>query len=172
MDNIGQLNCKTCTDRAMNVNRYGQSACGLETVVLRGKSKPAGNKKMNAIFLFGGFIVPLWRDLCVIKQLCFVSTVVRACPHPGSSGSRLLPSQIKNFVYPLCVVRHLKQSINLSKSRNEKKPYNYTNHRFILFYRKITSSRLFSPCDFWWKTKTTTSNYGHTALYCCPGCGH
>ena len=38
----------------MNVNRFGQSMCGLETVVLRGESKPAGNKKINANFLFGG----------------------------------------------------------------------------------------------------------------------
>ena len=38
MDNIGQRNYKTCTDRAMNVNRFGQSVCRLETVVLRGKS--------------------------------------------------------------------------------------------------------------------------------------
>ena len=31
--------------------------CGLETVVLRGKSKPAGNKKINANFKKGGFVV-------------------------------------------------------------------------------------------------------------------
>ena len=81
----------TWTDIASNVNRFGQSVCGLETVVLRGKSKAADNKKINANFLFGGFIAS-YESLCVIKQLCFVSTVVRELP------------QIKNFVYPLCVV--------------------------------------------------------------------
>ena len=63
---------------------------GLETVVLRGKSKAADNRKINANFLFGGFIAS-YEQWCVIKQLCFVSTVVRKLP------------QIKNFVYPLCV---------------------------------------------------------------------
>lgn len=50
----------------------------------------AYNKKINANFLFGGFIAS-YESWCVIKQLCFVSTVVRELP------------QIKNFVYPLCV---------------------------------------------------------------------
>ena len=54
---------------------------------LRGQSKTAANKKINANFLFGGFIAS-YESLCVIKQLCFVSTVVRKLP------------QIKNFVYP------------------------------------------------------------------------
>ena len=64
-----------------------------ETVSLRGKSRAAGNKKINANFLFGGFIAS-YESLCVNDQLCFVSTVMRELP------------QIKNFVYPLCVVRH------------------------------------------------------------------
>ena len=81
---------RTCTDRARNVNRFGQSVCGLETVVLRGKSTTAANKKINANFLFGGFIAS-YESLCVNEHLCFVSTVVRKLP------------QIKNFVYPLCV---------------------------------------------------------------------
>ncbi len=38
------------TDTASNVNRFGQSVCGIETVVLRGESKPAGNKNINANF--------------------------------------------------------------------------------------------------------------------------
>ena len=53
-----------------------------------GRKEPhAHNKKINANFLFGGFIAS-YESLCVIKQLCFVSTVVRKLP------------QIKNFVYP------------------------------------------------------------------------
>ena len=80
------------TDIASNVNRFVASVCGHRTEQLRGESMAAANKKINANFLFGGFIVPMKnRDLCVIKQLCFVSTVVRKLP------------QIKNFVYPLCV---------------------------------------------------------------------
>ena len=78
------------TDTASNVNRFVDSVCGHLTVVLRGESKPAGNRKINANFLFGGFIAS-YESWCVIKQLCFVSTVVRELP------------QIKNFVYPLCV---------------------------------------------------------------------
>ncbi|MBS1775503.1 MAG: hypothetical protein JSS64_04395 [Bacteroidetes bacterium] len=35
---------QTLTDTASNVNRFGQSVCGLETVVLRGKNKAAANK--------------------------------------------------------------------------------------------------------------------------------
>ena len=65
--------------------------CGLETVVLRGESKAADNRKINANFLFGGFIAS-YESWCVNEQLCFVSTMVRKLP------------QIKNFVYPLCVV--------------------------------------------------------------------
>ena len=68
----------------------GQFCAYLETVVLRGKSKAAGNRKINANFLFGGFIAS-YESWCVNEQLCFVSTVVRKLP------------QIKNFVYPLCV---------------------------------------------------------------------
>ena len=48
------------------------------------------NMKINANFLFGGFIAS-YESWCVNEQLCFVSTVVRKLP------------QIKNFVYPLCV---------------------------------------------------------------------
>ena len=87
------------TDIARFVNRFGQSVCGLPTVVLRGKSITAGNIKINANFLFGGFIAS-YKSLCVIKQLCFVSTVVRKLP------------QIKNFVYPLCVIGNYKNVLN------------------------------------------------------------
>ena len=84
---------QTCTDIGSNVNRFVDSVCGLETVVLRGKSTASANKKINANFLFGGFIAS-YESLCVNEQLCFVSTVVRTLP------------QIKNFVYPLCVMRN------------------------------------------------------------------
>ena len=77
----------------MNVNRFGQSVCGLETVVLRGESMAAGNRKINANFLFGGFIAS-YESLCVNEHLCFVSTALREL------------TKIKNFVYPLCVIRH------------------------------------------------------------------
>ena len=83
----------TWTDIASNVNRFGQSVCGHRSESLRGKSRAAGNKKINANFLFGGFIAS-YESWCVNEQLCFVSTVVRKLP------------QIKNFVYPLCVRRH------------------------------------------------------------------
>ena len=83
------------TNTTMNINRFLDSVCGLETVVLRGQSSTAANKKINANFLFGGFIAS-YESLCVIKSRstagCFVSTVVRKLP------------QIKNFVYPLCVM--------------------------------------------------------------------
>jgi len=35
---------QTLTDTASNVNRFGQSVCKLEAVVLRGNSRAAGNK--------------------------------------------------------------------------------------------------------------------------------
>ena len=38
----------TCNDTAMNVNRFYKVLCRLETVVLRGKSTTAANKKINA----------------------------------------------------------------------------------------------------------------------------
>ena len=38
------------TGTASNVNRFGQSVCGLETVVLRGESKAAHNRKINENF--------------------------------------------------------------------------------------------------------------------------
>ena len=78
------------TDTASNVNRFVDSVCGHQTVVLRGESMAAHNRKINANFLFGGFIAS-YESWCVIKQLCFVSTVVHELP------------QIKNFVYPLSV---------------------------------------------------------------------
>ena len=37
---------QTWTDIACNVNRFGQNLCGLETVVLRGESMAAHNKKI------------------------------------------------------------------------------------------------------------------------------
>ena len=80
----------TLTDIATNVNRFGQSVCGLRGTHLRGESRAADNRKINANFLFGGFIAS-YESWCVNEQLCFVSTVVRKLP------------QIKNFVYPLCV---------------------------------------------------------------------
>ena len=70
------------------------SVCGLQTVVLRGKSRAAHNRKINANFLFGGFIAS-YESLCVIKQLYLVTI-------PIAIGMRKL-HQIKNFVYPLCV---------------------------------------------------------------------
>ena len=75
---------------ASNVNRFVDSVCGHRSESLRGESRAAANKKINANFLFGGFIAS-YESWCVIEQLCFVSTVVRKLP------------QIKNFVYPLCV---------------------------------------------------------------------
>ena len=70
----------TLTDIALNVNRIKQKVLELQTVVLRGESKPVGNKKINANFLFEGFIAsyesfPMKnRDRsCVNEQLCFVS---------------------------------------------------------------------------------------------------
>ena len=62
------------------------------------KCGDADNKKINANFLFGGFIAS-YESLCVHEQFCFVSTVVRKLP------------QIKNFVYPLCVTCKLKNAV-------------------------------------------------------------
>ena len=47
----------TRNDTASNVNRFGQSMCGLETVVLRRESKPAGNRKLSKILKKGGLLV-------------------------------------------------------------------------------------------------------------------
>ena len=69
------------------IHRYNK----LETALLRGEIRAAANKKITANFLKGG-LVASYESVCVIKQLCFVSTVVRKLP------------QIKNFVYPLCVI--------------------------------------------------------------------
>ena len=44
------------TDIASNVNRFVASVCGHQTEQLRGKSTASANKKINAIFLFGGVI--------------------------------------------------------------------------------------------------------------------
>ena len=77
---------------AMNVNRFVDSFVQTsEDIASYADSGDAHNKKINANFLFGGFIAS-YESWCVIKQLCFVSTVVRKLP------------QIKNFVYPLCVI--------------------------------------------------------------------
>jgi hypothetical protein len=35
---------QTCNDTAMNVNRFGDSVCGLRTTHLRGESMPAANR--------------------------------------------------------------------------------------------------------------------------------
>ena len=40
------------------------------------RSIAAANKKIDANFLFGGFIAS-YESLCVNEQLCFVSTVMR-----------------------------------------------------------------------------------------------
>ena len=72
-----------------------------ETAQLRRKSKTAGNKKINANFLFGGFIAS-YESLCVIKQLCF--PVYRLA---GKQQVVCELPQIKNFVYPLCVICNL-----------------------------------------------------------------
>jgi len=58
---------QTLTDTASNVNRFGQSVCGLETVVLRGNSKAAANM---GLAIAGG--------QCLIEVLCFVSSAVLA----------------------------------------------------------------------------------------------
>ncbi len=42
------------TSCASNVNRFGQSVCGLETVVLRGKSRAAHNRKLSENLKKGG----------------------------------------------------------------------------------------------------------------------
>ena len=64
---------------------------------LKSVSVKWASRVLNANFLFGGFIAS-YESLCVIKQLCFVSTVVRKLP------------QIKNFIYPLCVTCKLKNT--------------------------------------------------------------
>lgn len=48
---------RTSNSFASNVNRFEQSVCELETVVLRGDSKPAGNRKINAIIFLRGVVV-------------------------------------------------------------------------------------------------------------------
>lgn len=58
---------KTRHDIATNVNRFGQSVCGPETVVLRGKSKAAANM---GLAIAGG----KW----LIEVLCFYFTFVLA----------------------------------------------------------------------------------------------
>ena len=88
---IVQTFVQTLTDTARNVNRFGQTfSLTSEGIASLEKSGDAHNKKINANFLFGGFIAS-YESWCVIKQLCFVSTVMCKLP------------QIKNFVYPLCV---------------------------------------------------------------------
>lgn len=74
----------------MNIIALTVANTYLETLSKHGQSRASHNKKINANFLFGGFIAS-YESWCVIKQLCFVSTVVRELP------------QRKNFVYPLCV---------------------------------------------------------------------
>ena len=60
----------------ITINHLKQSACKLAPTLLRRNSRAAGNKKINANFLFGGFTAS-HESLWVIKQLCFVSTVMR-----------------------------------------------------------------------------------------------
>ena len=80
-----------------NVNHSNKLSCGLETSPLRSESKTAANNKTNANFLFGGFIAS-YESLCVNDQL---------------RRMRKLP-QIKNFVYPLSVMRHYKNSFAIT----------------------------------------------------------
>ena len=47
----------TRNDTASNVNRFGQSVCGLQTVVLRGNSRAAANRKLSEILKKGGLVV-------------------------------------------------------------------------------------------------------------------
>jgi hypothetical protein len=58
----------TSTDITMNVNRFGQSACELQTVVLRGKSRTAANIRLKEILkrraLFGNQTVVLLINSC------------------------------------------------------------------------------------------------------------
>ena len=52
----------------MNVNRFGQSVCGLQTVVLRMNSRAAGNIRLKEILkrraLFGNQTVVLLTNSC------------------------------------------------------------------------------------------------------------
>jgi hypothetical protein len=45
-------------DTAMNVNRFGQSVCGLQTVVLRANSKAADNIRLKEILKKGVLLIP------------------------------------------------------------------------------------------------------------------
>ena len=49
--------CVTRHDTASNVNRFGQSVCGLRTEPLHGESKPAGNRKLSETLKKGGLVV-------------------------------------------------------------------------------------------------------------------
>ena len=90
----------------------GQFCADLKQLCFVGKSKAAANKKRKC-FIWS-FIVRQLTDLCVTEhpdsyQECFVSKVVR------DTDSYRYP-QIKNFVYPLCVVgkskrRHSRQTL-------------------------------------------------------------
>jgi hypothetical protein len=46
-----QRTVQTCNFTAMNVNRFEQSVCELQTVVLRANSKPAANIRLKEITL-------------------------------------------------------------------------------------------------------------------------
>ena len=58
----------TRTDTALNVNRFGQSVCGLQTVVLQTDSRAAGNIRLKEILkrraLFGNQTVVLLSNSC------------------------------------------------------------------------------------------------------------
>jgi len=62
-----QRTVQTWTDIASNVNRLGQSVCGLETVVLRGKSRASANSTYKKLAV-------QWLN----EALCFVSSFVVA----------------------------------------------------------------------------------------------
>jgi len=48
---------QTLTDTASNVNRFVESVCELQTVVLRGNSKAAHNIKLSEILKNGALVV-------------------------------------------------------------------------------------------------------------------
>ena len=115
---IDENKSETSIFTAMNVNRFYKISCGLETAQLRGESKTAANRKINANFLFGGFIAS-YESLCVIKQLCFpacvtqsgrVSTVVRELPQiknfPACRQAGFIPYALSAMVWRQCDLEH------------------------------------------------------------------
>ncbi len=58
----------TQTDTALNVNRFGQSVCELQTVVLRMNSKTAGNIRLKEILKKGALTVI--RTVVLLSNSC------------------------------------------------------------------------------------------------------